>query len=363
MFYLLLIFTAIYLLFSLFIISGLFRHNTLPISNSGTLPFVSVIIAARNEEDNIPSLIDDLINQEYPLGKFEIIIVNDRSYDSTQDILIKASENYSFIKYIKIDKKSKEMTPKKHAIDMGIKKSKGEIILATDADCRVGSLWISSMTYSLINKNGIIIGYSEIDDEKRNFFEKYQKIDFLAIIAANAGAAGWNHFWSGTGQNLAYYKKDYLQIGGFEPVKDKVSGDDMYLVQEISRLKKGYVHIDPHSHVKTKAMKSIKDFINQRIRWSSNSKSNFKNTPIFFTFLIVSFFENLLILFSIILFKQGYLIWGIKITLDGIVILFGSRLFEKSFDIKTYFFWAILQPFYIPFIGVLGLLNKFSWKK
>ena len=106
---------------------------------------------------------------------------------------------------------------------------------------------------------------------------KYQKIDFLAIIAANAGAAGWDHYWSGTGQNLAYYKKDYLQVGGFEPVKDKVSGDDMYLVQKISRLKKGYVHIDPHSHVKTKAMKSIKDFINQRIRWSSNSKSNFKN--------------------------------------------------------------------------------------
>tara|TARA_A100000164_G_scaffold226687_1_gene200964 strand:+ start:148 stop:1239 length:1092 start_codon:yes stop_codon:yes gene_type:complete len=363
MFYLLVVFTSIYLVFILFIISGLFRHNILPVSNSETLPFVSVIIAARNEEENLPYLIDDLINQEYPLGKFEIIIVNDRSNDSTQNILIEASENYSFIKHVKIDKESKEMTPKKYAIEMGIKESKGEIILATDADCRVGSLWVSSMTYSLIHKNGIIIGYSEIDDKKGTLFEKYQKIDFLAIIAANAGAAGWNHYWSGTGQNLAYYKKDFLQIGGFEPVKDKISGDDMYLVQSISRFKNGYIQIDPNSHVKTKAMKSIKDFINQRIRWSSNSKSNFKNTPIFFTFLIVSFFENLLILFSTILFKQGYLIWGIKITLDGIIILFGSKLFEKSFDIKTYFIWAILQPFYIPLIGVLGLFNKFSWKK
>ena len=110
-------------------------------------------------------------------------------------------------------------------------------------------------------------------------------------------------------------------------------------------------------------MNSIKDFLNQRIRWSSNSKSNFKNTPIFFMFLIVSFFENLLILFSIILFKKGFIIWGIKIIVDGIVILFGSKLFEKSFDIKTYFFWAMLQPFYIPFIGTLGLFNKFSWKR
>ena len=194
------------------------------------------------------------------MGKFEIIIINDRSNDSTQKILDEASENYSFIKSIKIDKKSKEMTPKKHAIDLGIKESKGEIIIATDADCRVGSLWIASMTYSLINKNGVIIGYSEIDDKKGTFFEKYQKLDFLAIIVANAGAAGWNHYWSGTGQNLAYYKKDYLEIGGFEPVKDKISGDDMYLVQAISNLKKGYVNIDPNSHVKTKAMNSIKDF-------------------------------------------------------------------------------------------------------
>lgn len=363
MFYLLLIFTATYLLFTLFIISGLFKHNILPISNSVTFPFVSVIIAARNEENNLPLLINDLIKQEYPLGKFEIIIINDRSNDSTQKILDEASENYSFIKSIKIDKKSKQMTPKKYAIDLGIKESKGEIIIATDADCRVGSLWIASMTYSLINKNGVIIGYSEIDDKKGTFFEKYQKLDFLAIIAANAGAAGWNHYWSGTGQNLAYYKKDYLEIGGFEPVKDKISGDDMYLVQAISNLKKGYVNIDPNSYVKTKAMNSIKEFINQRIRWSSNSKSNFKNTPIFFMFLIVSFFENLLILSSIILLKKGFIMWGIKVIVDGIIILFGSRLFEKSFDTKTYFFWAMLQPFYIPFIGTLGLFNKFSWKR
>ena len=55
----------------------------------------------------------------------------------------------------------------------------------------------------------------------------------------------------------------------------------MYLVQSISNLKKGYIHIDPNSHVKTKAMTSIKDFINQRIRWSSNSKENYKS-PLFF---------------------------------------------------------------------------------
>ena len=173
MFYLLLICTVLYLFFIVFIISGLFKHDILKISHLENLPFVSVVIAAKNEEDNLSHLIDDLIKQEYPLNKFEIIIVNDRSSDSTSDILKKTSENYSFIKTIKIEKKSETMTPKKFAISQGIKMAKGEVIIATDADCRVGKFWIASMTYSLINKNGIIIGYSEIKENFKNISHIY----------------------------------------------------------------------------------------------------------------------------------------------------------------------------------------------
>ena len=113
MFYFLLFFTFFYLAFIVFLISGLFRHNTLAISNVKTLPFISIIIAARNEEDNLPFLIEDLVNQEYPLDKFEIIIINDRSSDSTPAILNNAAKNYSLIKIINIENKSESMTPKK----------------------------------------------------------------------------------------------------------------------------------------------------------------------------------------------------------------------------------------------------------
>ena len=144
------------------------------------------------------------------------------------------------------------------------------------------------MVKSTIKSKGITVGFSKVSGN--SFFSQYQLIDFLAIVTANAGAFGWGKYWSGTGQNLAYLKSDYTKINGFNIVRNEISGDDMYLVQAISRLKKGYIHIDPNSHVKTKAMNSIKEFINQRIRWSSNSKSNFKNAPIFFMFL---FIENI----------------------------------------------------------------------
>ncbi len=328
----------------------------------GDLPFVSVIIAARDEEYNLPHLIDDLINQEYPLNKFEIIIVNDRSSDSTSEILKQASDNYSFFKTIKIEKKSEKMTPKKNAISQGIKIAKGEIIIATDADCRVGKFWISSMTYSLINKNGIIIGYSEIKEKLGSLFEKYQKMDFLAILIANAGAAGWNQYWSGTGQNLAYYKKDFFEINGFNPVKNNVSGDDMYLVQSISKLKNGFIHIDPNSYVETKALKSVKEFINQRIRWSSNSKSTYHKTPFFLLFLITSFIENFLILLSILFYQHLLPFFLVKFLFDTLVVYLGAKLFNRKLNFEVYLIWAILQPVYIPIIGILGLKGKFSWK-
>ena len=108
-----------------FMISGLFKHNELEIKSYKTLPNVSVVVAARNEEGHIPHLINDLISQEYPLDKLEVIIVNDRSTDDTARILDHASSNYAFIKVITIDQVSKGMTPKKNALTKGIEAAVG----------------------------------------------------------------------------------------------------------------------------------------------------------------------------------------------------------------------------------------------
>jgi len=323
---------------------------------------VSVVIAARNEEVHISNLIDDLIVQEYPLDKLEVIIVNDRSTDKTLDILNEANDNYAFINVISIEESSKEMAPKKNALTKGIESATGEIIILTDADCRVGKLWVSSMTYSVMNQNSITIGFSEVSTEDSSLFDRYQRIDFLSIIIANAGFSGWNYFWSGTGQNLAFYKNDFEKINGFESVKDRISGDDMYLVQSISKLKNGYVHIDPNSFVKTSSMKSLGDFFNQRVRWSSNAKLNFYDKPLFFGFLLITLIYNLLIFISILVGAPYIGLVSIKLLLDGITIFLGGKLFNKKMDFLAYCLWSILQPIYIPVIGIWGIRGKFNWK-
>ena len=355
-------FICCYLFFIIFIVTGLFKHSVLPIQSSIKLPMVSIIIAARNEEALLPNLIQDLIKQEYPLDKLEVMIINDRSTDSTKEILAKAEEDYALIKTITVRQASTYMTPKKHALTLGIESAQGNIIVLTDADCRVGKLWASSMAYSVMHKDCICIGYSEIGVYNNSLFEQYQHIDFLSIISANTGAAGWDYFWSGTGQNLAFYKDDFISINGFEPVKDKISGDDMYLVQAISKLKKGYVNIDPNSFVETSSMPNTKEFINQRVRWSSNSKSNANRNPLFFYFLLTMFMFNIITIGSFVFSGPWILLLCIKFCLEGIVIFLGGRLFDRKIEFLPYCLWSIMQPVYIPLVGILGLRGKFIWK-
>ena len=353
--------TGLYLCFVLFIIAGLFKHNTSAVKTNNELSKVSIVVAARNEENNIASLIHDLTHQTYPRDKLEIIIANDRSTDQTGAILNKAAEKHSYIHHIQIEECNPEMASKKHALQQAIQRATGDIIVCTDADCQVPQTWVSSMASSVKSNGGITIGFSKIDGE--SFFDQYQMIDFLSITAANAGFGGWKVFWSGSGQNLSYEKKNFELINGFTPVKDKISGDDMYLVQAISAIDGATINIDPQSFVRTQPVKTIKDFVNQRIRWSSNARGNVKKKPWFFSFLFSAFLCNLALFSGFLLQSKGIqFAFFLKFIFEGLVIFLGGRLFETPVPSLVYLTWAVVQPFYIPFIGLLGLANIYTWK-
>ena len=319
-----------YFCFVVIIISGLLFRQKLSNEYDQDLPFVSVVIAARNEEKNIANLLDDLITQTIDKNNFEVIISNDRSEDETGKIINEYSRKYEFIKYIQITKK-KDMASKKYALEQAIKDSKGEIILATDADCRVSKNWAISMA-NLVNKtNKVVIGYSKIKS-KTTLINEIQKIDFLGIMASNGGLLTNGIICSGSGQNLAYKKEDFFRIGGFEPVKDKESGDDMYIVQAISKLKGAVFNYDENSFVSTSPKKTILGYINQRIRWSSNSKLTLFTSPLFFCFLVSAFIANINILISLIIsLRITSILFFIKLLLEAIdATIEGMRESGKS---------------------------------
>jgi len=353
---------SIYIGFIVYIIAGLFRYNDT--NNEDNIEkTVTIVIAARNEENNLEALLNDIANQDYPKNLLDIVIVDDRSTDSTWEIISQFSKNYSFISGLQISDLSNEMTPKKYALTQAINTSSGEVILTTDADCRVPKTWVSSMVNSLGNENVIVVGYSRIDASSKSWFHQLQSLDFLGIMAANAGVAAWGLSWSGSGQNLAYLRSAFEKIDGFNPVSNHISGDDMYLVQAISKIGDSVFNIDPKGAVKTESVDTVEQFINQRSRWASNSKKLPNNNPSFFLFLVTAFLSNIFILVSFF-FGLGsfFTAFLIKSIFEGAVFFLGGRLLKTPFTFFIFFVWAFIQPFYIPAIAIMGLNDKFKWK-
>jgi len=194
---------ALYILFTIFFITGLLRLKKHPKAED-PFPKVSVVAAARNEEDSLPALLDDLSRQDYPQDKISFVIADDRSEDKTWDIIQEKAQADSRFSGVKIEDLNPDMTPKKYALTNAIQQSGGDIILSTDADCRVPDGWAKSMVNALSSGSGIAVGLSTVSIRENSFFSKYQFIDFLGIMAANAGALGWGIGWSGAGQNLGY---------------------------------------------------------------------------------------------------------------------------------------------------------------
>jgi len=177
-------------------------------------PFVSVVVAARNEENNIARLLTTLINQTYPPDKYQIIIANDDSTDGTVSIVEQFSQKWNKIKLVNVTGRENAISPKKNALSQAIEIAEGEIILSTDADCLVGKYWIESMA-ACFDDNEMVIGLSRTtltDWSKSSFIRRFEHFDFLAMLFAAAGAISSGKYFSCSGQNIAYKKKPLTKL-------------------------------------------------------------------------------------------------------------------------------------------------------
>ena len=359
---LLFIATLAYVTYTLFFIRGLLKPPATEINPE--TPDVAVVVAARNEEIALPQLLEDLLAQDY-MGRFDVYIANDRSSDGTGQLLEKFAKRHPNFHPVQIVKTSEQMTPKKHALTECLKQTRAELVLATDADCRMGAGWISSAVRQLDKDTGILVGYAQV--QANSFFERYQALDYVGIVVSNAGMMNLGYAWSGSGANLAYRRSAFTSIGGFNPVAEKVSGDDFYMVQTIPRKtgSRARFNFDPAHFVRTRPTASIPAFLTQRIRWSSNSRGLEKTDPRFFSFLVSAFLTNLTLLLALLLGLFNPWFWVslmLKLAAEGTVMLVGAKRFGYGSLLWVFPLWFLLQPLYISFVGIMGLRGKFQWK-
>jgi cellulose synthase/poly-beta-1,6-N-acetylglucosamine synthase-like glycosyltransferase len=365
--------TAYYALVILALIMGIRRLQHVKFTAK---PFVSVIVAARNEEANMHSLLDCLLRQDYP--EYEIIIVNDRSTDRTPAIIEQSQQQNTNIRRIDITIPSPDMPSKKHALARGIAESKGEILVFTDADCLPPSTWLSRMIQGFEKKVGLVAGYSPYllrqESPSRepsaftSLFLKFIQYEEFKGATWSAGSIGLNRGWLCTGRSLAYRRAVYDEVGGFEDIRHSVSGDDDLFLQTVRRRTTWQIRYitSPGSYVPTWAPPTFREFVKQRIRHFSAGK--YFSFPMKL-FLLLFHFANLMILLSLMsgfVFGNSvvsFLPYVIKSILDTTLFFTAAPVFgEKQFG-PSFLFMEILVILYNSLIGPLGFLKRFEWKQ
>ena len=366
----LIILTVFYFILSIWLFSGIKKLHTQKLSETTTQPFpqVSIIIAARNEEKNIKQCVEKCVAQGYPKDKFEVIIVNDRSEDSTVEIIEKISAAHNNVQLINITELPKEYanSGKKHALKKGIENAKGEIFLLTDADCLPEPGWIKGIIQYFQKDVGVVVGHSPI--EGKGFINRLIQLDNISIIAVAAGGIGAGYPILSIGRNFAYRRQVYDEIGGFEKIKDFSSGDDDLLLMLVRKHTEWKINFasNPDSFVYTHPPQNIKEAINQRMRWAS--KGLHYTIPMTLS-LVTVFSYNLFLfitisLFFVNLFQSLVPLFSflIKAIGDFIIIYQAARLLNESRLIKYFPFAALVHIPYLLFFGLYGTFGKVQWK-
>ena len=332
---------------------------------------ISVIIPARNEEENIQACLESVIAQTYPESLFEVIVIDDFSNDQTAKIVNSFTEKNVTLLSLKDSIEGEKLNSyKKKAIEMAISKAKGELIVTTDADCIVPNLWLQTIASFYKKNHPVFIAAPVSYYGENNFLKIFQSLDFMTLQGIT-GASVYKKFHSMcNGANLAYEKKIFLQVGGFKGIDNIASGDDMLLMHKISA---GYPDKvlflkSPDAVVKTKPAKTLKEFLNQRIRWASKA-DKYTDKRITAVLVLVYLFNFWILFLGIISVFYSYLFfWFIGVIIGKTIVeLFFlypvARFFKKE---KLLWWFPLAQPFHILYTIVAGWLGKFGsykWKE
>lgn len=329
--------------------------------NVSSAKTVSVVVACKNEESHLPHLLRALHKQS--LRDFQLILVNDHSTDRTAEIMEDAKLHFENIRIIKSDSPGK-----KAALRCGISAATGALIITTDADCTPPVKWIETVLAFQKKENCDLIIAPVKMQENNNLFSKIQSLEFSTLVASSAGAAGNSMPIMCNGANLAYTKQAWTENND-KLFENEISGDDIFLLLSIKK-RGGKIRFlkSENAMVITKPATTLAEFLRQRKRWTSKSKSytDVQIILVAFVILLTALSQiGLLIagLFWVKLWVAAAAFFLIKYLTDLIFLWTVNDLFKTKKLLSRSFILSLYYPFYIGYTALSGLLNGAkNWK-
>lgn len=232
---------------------------------------VSVVICAKNEAENLRNNLPKILEQDY--NNFEVVLINDASYDDTLEIMEAFEKKYPNIKIVDVENNEAFWGNKKYALTLGIKAAKHNFLLFTDADCvPETNQWIKEMTSNFSNEKTIVLGYGAYEKVKGSFTNFMVRFETFITALHYFSFAKSGMPYMGVGRNLAYHRSEFFEASGFMNHMNILSGDDDLFINQVANSKNTSVCFHKDSFTLSEAPKKFSNWFRQKRRHISTAK-------------------------------------------------------------------------------------------
>ncbi|WP_230383786.1 glycosyltransferase [Pedobacter endophyticus] len=324
---------------------------------------VSVIVCARNEIANLNQYLSTLMSQNYV--EYEVVVVNDRSWDGTEEYLDEMDKKHPNLKVVKILDNDKFIAGKKFAVTMGIKAAKYDWLVFTDADCMPATEnWLLDMQQPADDRVEIVLGYSPYL-KRRGLLNALIRFETFFTAANYLGFAIKGMPYMGVGRNMAYKKALFFKNKGFAAHMHIPSGDDDLFVNAHASSNNTEIRLNPDGHVWSEPKTTWSGYLKQKKRHFGagklyKSKHKFVlSMQIIFQFLFYGFFVGCLFLSR----EAQYVAGGILLFSIVIRSLVYPKLLKRLNYGDLRWWFPILDILLFLFLTLNGFLAMFGKKK
>jgi len=321
----------------------------------------TIIVPFRNEAENLPNLLLSFSKLNYPNDLFEVILVDDNSFEKFQIL------NSKFQVTI-IDNIRTSNSPKKDAISTAMQHVKTNWVITTDADCMVSENWLLTFDNYIQHHDVSMLAGAVTYQCENSFLDHFQQLDLTSLQGATIGSFGLGKAFMCNGANFAYTKSLFEKLNGFDGNNKIASGDDVFLLQKAANLFPDKVHYlkAEEAIVTTKPTENWKSLFYQRVRWAaktSSYQSNFGKilgVIVFFGNLsfVVGFFFSV---FGILPYSFFVLFAFAKFMIDFVLLYITNQFLTKN-RIKSLLLSSLLYPFFSSAVALYSLFGSYEWK-
>jgi len=340
-------------------------------------PSVSVIIPARNEAARLPGTLASLLALEYQ-GRWEVVLVDDRSSDATPGLLRRAARADPRVKVVTIDEASRRLAPKVNAVREGILASSGDVIVTSDADCSYRPGWLAALVAAFEPGVAMVSGYVETDvsggpgGSKIPWWAWVEAADWFSLMLVSRSMLRFGKAYASSANNQAYLRSAFERAGGFGAGARAPSGDEDLLAQRLGALPGHRVVFadEPAARVTTSTAGSFVAFLKQRSRWVSRYRHMVHYRPAFLAGLSVLGFESIGLsaaLLAAVFVPQIRLVTLVVYLAQTSAHVFGMhfgarQLGRPDLGGRVAVLWALLHPFIIATAVIWSWLAPGDWR-